>query len=340
MADTKKLKVLVIRFSSIGDIVLCSPVLRCLKQIPGKPVETHFLTKRSFASFVRNYPYIDKVYSLQDSLPEVIGGLKKENYDFVIDLHNNLRSMRVKMALGKPSKAFHKLNAQKWLLTNLKIDRMPEMHIVDRYMLTAQQLGIENDKQGLDFFIPDGEKVDPGQLPENFRNGFVGFVIGGTYATKRLPVHKMVSLCNQLHKPVVLLGGPEDRDTADEIVSKSKTEVFNACGKFSLNGSASLVEQAQVVVSHDTGLMHIAAAFNKPLASVWGNTVPQLGMYPYFPGKGQKPVSKIFEINNLRCRPCSKIGYSKCPKKHFKCMEDISQDAIARWVNDVLKSLR
>lgn len=333
MLENKKRKVLVIRFSSIGDIVLCTPVLRCLKQIAGTETEVHFLTKKSFAGFMRHNPHVDKVHVLEGSLSAVIRDLKAEQFDFIVDLHNNLRSLRVKWALRRPARSFRKLNPQKWLLTTFKHNRMPDVHIVDRYMEAAAPLGIVNDGKGLDFFIPEKDKIKPEDLPQGFQQGFTGFVIGGTYATKRLPAEKIISICNKVDSPVILLGGPEDAAAGDEIAQACGPKVFNACGKFSLNGSASLVAQSKAIISHDTGLMHIAAAFNKPIASVWGNTVPELGMYPYLPQKQEtKNPSKIFEVKGLDCRPCSKIGYNSCPKKHFRCMMDMNEDEIVRWV--------
>ncbi len=336
MSEKKTKKVLVIRFSSIGDIVLCSPVLRCLKKITHTSVETHLLTRKSFVSFTSNYPYIDKVIAFDNNMGNILKVLKQENYDFVLDLHNNLRSLRIKRALGRPSRSFNKLNIEKWLLTNFKIDRMPRIHIVDRLMEAARPLGIKNDEKGLDFFIPEKDKVWTESLPVNFRNGYIGFVIGGTYATKRLPAEKIIEICKKTHKPVVLLGGPEDKETGDFIASEAGEKVFNACGKYALNQSASLVEQAHAIISHDTGLMHIAAAFGLPVASVWGNTVPELGMYPYFASNHNAATqSQIFEIKNLSCRPCSKIGYNKCPKKHFRCMKEISAGEVADWANGI-----
>jgi ADP-heptose:LPS heptosyltransferase len=333
MLEKRKIKVLVIRLSSIGDIILCSPVLRCLKKIQGTEIETHLLTKKSYLSFTSNYLYVDKIYAVEKGLRQVIKELKKNEYDFVLDLHNNLRTLRVRRALGKPSGAFHKLNIEKWLLTNFKIDRLPRIHIVDRLMDAAKPLGIENDGFGLDFFIPKRDRVDLKSLPTKFQKGYTGFVIGGTYATKRLPADKIIDICRKLDKPVILLGGPEDKDTGDFIAYQSGDKVLNSCGSYSLNQSASLVEQAQTIISHDTGLMHIAAAFSKPIASVWGNTVPELGMYPYFPKEYPAENSRIFEIKPLYCRPCSKIGYNKCPQKHFRCMNEIPTQEIADWVN-------
>jgi len=309
-------KILIIRFSSIGDIVLTTPVIRCLKKQLN--AEVHYLTKASFKGMLNNNPHVDKVHTIDKEISkELIAQLKAENFDFVADLHHNLRTMRLKKTLNIPSKSFPKYNIQKWLLVNLKIDRMPDIHIVDRYMETISSLGVVNDMNGLDYFIPAASNVDLSLLPQDYTTGYVGLVIGGHHATKMMSTSKLIEVCERLKEPVLLLGGPEDTERGEEVVAAVGTKVFNACGKFKLDESASLVKQAKWIITHDTGLMHIAAAFKKRIVSVWGNTVPELGMYPYLAGS----ESKIVEIKGLSCRPCSKIGYSKCPKAHFKCME-------------------
>ena len=314
-------KILIIRFSSIGDIVLTTPVIRCLKKQLN--AEVHYLTKSSFKGILNNNPYVDKVHTIEKEISsELIAELKNENFDFIADLHHNLRTLRLKKALNISSKSFPKYNIQKWLLVNLKIDRMPQMHIVDRYMETVSSLGVVNDAKGLDYFIPETSKVDLSRLPEIQSNGYVGIVIGGKHATKMMPILKLIELCDSLSEPIVLLGGPEDKLRGEGIVKAVGVKVFNGCGQFKLDESASLVQQANWIITHDTGLMHIAAAFKKRIVSVWGNTVPELGMYPYLPD----PSSKIVQIKGLSCRPCSKIGYSKCPKSHFKCMEHAVSD--------------
>lgn len=267
---------------------------------------------------LNNNPYVDKVHTIDKEIDaELIQQLKSENFDFIADLHHNLRTLRLKKALKVASKSFSKLNIPKWLLVNLKINKMPDVHIVDRYLETVNHLGVKNDNEGLDYFIPQNSKVDVSRLPEQQAKGYVGVVIGGQHATKMMPVKKLIEVCENLIEPIVLLGGPEDATRGDEIVKAVGAKVFNACGKFKLDESASLVQQANWIITHDTGLMHIAAAFKKRIVSVWGNTVPELGMYPYM----SDPKSKIVEVKGLSCRPCSKIGFAKCPKTHFKCME-------------------
>ncbi len=308
---------MVLRFSSIGDIVLSSPVVRCLKRQIN--AEVHFLTKRQYEPILNPNPYIDRVFSFQKRVREVLPALKKEQYDWVIDLHHNLRSQRVKLSLYRPSRSFDKLNFEKWLLVNFKLNWLPGQSIVHRYMDTLGHLGVEYDGQGLDFFIPQDQEVNPAQLsPGLVPEGYVAFVIGATHATKRLPAAKIIEICRQLQTPVVLLGGSAEAEAGRRIASTAGAHVINLCGVLSLHQSASVVKQAAKVATHDTGLMHIAAALRKDIVSIWGNTVPEFGMYPFYPDGMNR--STIIEMQDLPCRPCSKIGYKRCPKKHFRCM--------------------
>lgn len=316
------MKILVIRFSSIGDIVLTSPVVRCLKQqLPDSKI--HFLTKKQFTSIVEPNPNIDKVFALESSLPAIIAELKKEKYDLIVDLHNNLRTLRVKQSLGVKSVAFDKLNVEKWLMTRFKVNKLPNLHIVDRYLETVKHLGVKNDQKGLDFFIKPKDEVVPTSISPELEKGYVAFAIGAQHATKRLPVEKIISICQKIDKPIVLLGGKTDEEAATQI-EKAVKHVVNTCSKLTVVQSASLIKQANAVITHDTGMMHIAAALKKKVISVWGNTIPEFGMYPYLPGEG----STIVEVKELPCRPCSKIGYDKCPKGHFKCMKEIDESQV------------
>ena len=345
------MKILIIRFSSIGDIVLTTPVIRCIKQqIPDADI--HYLTKPAYHSVLASNPYLTAIHLLQNNWQQTVNDLKKERFDYIIDLHNNLRSLRIKKALkGVKSHSFPKLNAQKWLLTAFKINVLPKVHIVNRYLDAARPLGVVNDGNGLDYYIANVDEVSYDRLPLSHCAGYIAVVIGATYNTKKLPLHKLKELCGLISYPMILLGGKEDEKKGDDIAAVNDIRIFNACGKFSLNESADLVRKARLVVTHDTGLMHIAAAFQKPIISVWGNTVPAFGMTPYYgqqnkwneasfasPGSHTKPQSVIAEVKKLYCRPCSKIGYNKCPLGHFKCMEKQDILSINRSVISLLSS--
>ena len=306
-------------------MVLTTPVVRCLKkQVPD--AEIHYLTKKQFVPVLEANPYIDKIYSIKEKITEVIGDLKKENYDQIIDLHKNFRSKGVISTLRKPFSTFSKINIQKWLIVNFKINRLPPVHIVDRYFQAVKKLGVNIDKEGLDYFIPEKDKVDLESLPVLFQKGYIGWVIGGKHNTKIYPEEKVIEVCKKINKPLILLGGPEDAEKGERIRQAVGEKILNSCGKYTLNQSASLVKQSDKIFTNDTGLMHIASAFKKEIFSFWGNTIPEFGMYPYLPGEEIK--SHILEMKNLRCRPCSKLGYNHCPKKHFDCMYRIDVDEL------------
>lgn len=318
------MKILILRFSSIGDIVLTTPVARCLKNQLG--AEVHYLTKQQYEPILAPNPYIDRVFTFQNKLGEVLRLLRQQRYDWIFDLHHNLRSLRVKWALRRPARAFDKLNPEKWLLVHTGINRLPERHIVDRYLDVARHLGITYDGQGLDYFIPPESEVRlPDLYPGLTEGRYIAFAIGATHATKRLPESRLIEVCQNLRSPVALLGGPGEAETGARVAALSGGRVLNLCGVLSLHQSASVIRQAGAVLTHDTGMMHIAAAFRKKIVSVWGNTVPEFGMYPFFPIGIQRNTS--MQVSGLSCRPCSKIGYAQCPKKHFHCMnaQDIAQ---------------
>lgn len=324
-------KILILRFSSIGDIVLTTPVLRCIKtQMP--EVEIHYATKKQYASILSSNPYIAKLHLFENKkLPVLMDDLAKEKFDLIIDLHNNLRTFLIKNNLNIASSSFRKINFQKWLMVKFKINRLPDKHIVDRYLETASELGIVNDGLGSDFFIHENDQVQINSLPQVFQHGYIAVVIGALHFTKKLPNEKIIELCRQINRPVILIGGKEDFENG-EFISASGENILNACGKYSIGQSASLLQQSIKVFTHDTGMMHIAAAFKKDIISVWGNTIPEFGMYPYYGNQRnleqQRIENKILEMKGLYCRPCSKIGFEKCPQGHFKCMMEIRFDSV------------
>jgi len=321
-------KILIIRFSSIGDIVLTTPVIRCIKK-QWPDVQLHYATKSVNNSLLASNPYIDKIHLLDNDMSDLIQRLKNENFDLIIDLHNNLRSRRITLSLGKSAEHVNKLNWKKWLFVNFKINILPPVHIVDRYFEAAKALNLKNDFEGLDFFLNENSDFQKLELPNAFKERYIAWVIGGKHFTKIFPSDKIINICSQLDIPIILLGDKDDK-ARGEIIAGELDNVFNAAGKFSLHESAAIIKNAQAVITNDTGLMHIAAAFKKKIVSIWGNTVSDFGMYPYLPQS--KYNFKIIEVQNLPCRPCSKIGFKKCPKKHFKCMNNINENEILQAV--------
>ena len=327
------MKLLIVRFSSIGDVVLTTPVVRCLKQqLPD--VTIHYITKKAFLPVLVNNPYIDRVITIEKSVDEVLEELKSEAYDYVIDLHHNVRTLRLKRALKTRSFAFPKENIRKFLLTQFKYNVLPKVHVVDRYFEAVKHLGVTSDGLGCEIVLTEKDRINLAEYQLREKQ-FLAVAMGAQFATKQLPVDLLVRCLATIAQPIVLLGGEMDSERAAAVVQALPTAtIVDLTGKLSLLQSTDITAKASVLLTGDTGLMHLASAMNTPIVSVWGNTVPDFGMYPYFPGN-QKQFS-IHEVPNLSCRPCSKIGYQSCPKKHFKCME--LQD-VAAIRKDVIERL-
>jgi ADP-heptose:LPS heptosyltransferase len=268
-------------------------------------------------------PYISKIHTLKDNWNEMMSELKSENFDFIVDLHRNLRSFQIKCGLRKPSSTVKKQNTVKWLMVNDKWfggRNLKVSHIVERYMDTVKPLGVTYDGKGLDYFISEKYQGISNLIPTRFlENGFVAIAVGSKHFTKQIPIEKIMELCQNTSENFVLLGDNDDKQKSENIVGAN---VFNACGILNLNQSAAVVQHSKYLTSGDTGLMHIAAALKKPIVSVWGSTVPEFGMYAFFP-KGMEHLNTVVQVENLECRPCSKLGYAQCPKGHFKCMMQI-----------------
>ncbi|MFT3702365.1 MAG: glycosyltransferase family 9 protein [Agriterribacter sp.] len=325
----RPLKFLVIRLSSIGDIVLTTPAIRCLKQqMPG--AEVHFLTKKKFQAVTIANPYIDKFHYFEDDFAATINAIRAEQYDYIIDLHKNLRTFRLYLETDTKTRwlSYRKLSIQKFLLTKMRINTMPAIHITQRCLNALLPLGIKDDGKGLDYFIPKDAVIKTDDLPLSHRMGYIAIVIGASYYTKKLPVDKLRELCKTIEHPVILVGGKEDNPEGEAIASVDPIKIYNACGKFSLNESADITRQAKLVISHDTGLQYIACAFQKKVLAIWGGTSPKLDVEPYY-GSQQNAKHTNFIVPDLPCQPCSNYGTRTCPKKHFKCMKLQNVQAIA-----------
>lgn len=325
------MRLLFIRFSSIGDIVLTSPAIRCAKmQIPG--VEIHFLTKASMKELVAFNPYINKVHCLEDSIESTVAPLKSIHFDYIIDLHHNQRTWRIKRALGVPAYSYKKLSIQKWLLALTKINLLPPTHVCERYIQTLAAFGVINDGKGLDYFLPTSDFVVESILPSQFHAGYTALVIGASYKTKKMPIEKWLELVEKIKGPMVVVGDKSDHENAQILAAAFPEKVFNACGNYSLNESALFIKKSSLVISHDTGFLHVAVAFNKPTITIWGATSPVLQFEAYYAKDAQtKRMNAI--VPNLSCQPCSKQGGHRCPKGHFNCMNLQDTNDIAAFAN-------
>ena len=156
---------------------------------------------------IRGNPFIDKIHILDGNMYALLQSLKVEQFDYILDLHRNFRSLRVRSSLKIMSFTVDKINLAKFIMIRFKVNRLPEKHIVDRYMATTRMFDVTNDGKGLDYFIPAEEEVELSSLPESFRSGYIALVVGAMHATKQMPVEKMINICRELDLPVILLGG-------------------------------------------------------------------------------------------------------------------------------------
>ena len=312
------MKVLIIRLSSIGDIVLTSPIIRCVKNQLSN-AEIHFLTKENYLSLIAHNPHIYKVHRLKDNdLKGLINDLKKEKYDIVIDLHKNLRTYRIKKALNAQWYTFNKLNFKKWLFVNFKIDLLPNLHIIDRYFEGLKSLQISNDNQGIEYHMPDQIRVDLDSYNLK-KNQYYVISLGATYFTKQIPNGVLLSLFKRLkNTPIVLIGaGTADIKKAETIINNTEhKKIINLCNKLSIDESAYVIKHAKTIITGDTGMMHIASSFDLNIVTLWGNTHPKFGMYAY--ASYDRIQNHLVDIP---CHPCSKLGSGDCPRGHFNCMK-------------------
>jgi len=324
------LKILIIRLSSIGDIVLTTPVLRCIKNQQAD-ITIHYLLKKKFKEVLIHNPYIDTFHYYEDNLWSLLFQLKKEKFDYIIDLHNNIRSHIISFFLCKKTYRLNKQTIHKWRIVQFKDITNPIKHITKRYLDVVNPLGIIDDGGGLEFYF-DQENDKSAVIKNSFHPNYIVLVIGALKKTKQLPTNKLLAICKHISYPIVLIGGKAEKSIAEKIKIECGDKIYNTVGDYNILESASIIKNAQLIITPDTGMMHIAAAFGKIIISIWGNTVPEFGMSPYLPND----KNHIIEVKKLACRPCSKIGYNECPQGHFKCMNDINIDTISAIIKSVI----
>ncbi len=342
-------KILIIRLSSIGDIILSSPLIRCLRnKFPNSQID--FLVRNDYSDLVKYNPHLSKVIGFDirggfNSLKQLTRQLKQENYSIVLDIHNSLRSRYIRH-FSKP-KSVHivdKRTAARFCLINFKRNLyQKDIPVAERYLETAKELIVENDKKGLEIFIHDNHQNKIAEKLLQVRSSDIKLIVGvapsAKHNTKKWQADKYVELLARLVSEqdalVLAFGGIEDKKEIDDIVNKVneitiKQAAINFAGELSLLENAAAFDYCNVVITNDTGLMHLAAARKKKVVALFGPTVREFGFFPY----GTENI--VVEDKTLSCRPCSHIGSKTCPKKHFKCMQDISSEKVYTEVKHIL----
>ena len=315
-------KILIIRLSSLGDILLTTPIIRSLKKrTPNISIDV--LIKEEYSDVLKLNTHIDNLYyfSKDERLnSKLLESLRLNNYDFVIDLQNNLRSRKITKTLNKNTSRFYKHSFDKFLLVNFKINRLKSSEAIpNRYAKTIEEFVL--DDRGLDIFT---DKF-PGKNLIG-KNSFIGFCPGARHFTKRWPKEYFIELGDSLVKAgftILLFGGSIDRKLCSEI-SKSINGSIDISNDNDLLQTAADMKLCKAIICNGSGLMHVASAVNTNGVAIFGSTVKEFGFTPY------KCKNLILENNSLTCRPCSHIGRNDCPKKHFNCMNSIKPDFVLK----------
>jgi heptosyltransferase-2 len=303
-------KILIIRLSSLGDIILTFPLLKKLRQkYPDSKI--HFLTKSRFAELVSLNPNVDRIIQMDDSLKNTRKEVKKENYDLIIDIHKNFRSIFLSSFNAKKVLRYSKENFKKFLLVKLKINLFKEViPVYKKYLLTLKTLlSSDTDYQ---FTISDLKFVKKRIYEEKY----VVVAPASRHFTKTYPAEKFIEFINKNSKERFVLVG-DDTEGENNICSdiESKCEnVINKCGKLNMTELANIIYNSEYVICNDSAILHLSEALGKRVVAIFGSTVKEFGFFP------QLKESKVLEVKGLKCRPCTHIGRDSCPEGHFKCM--------------------
>lgn len=332
--------------SSIGDIILTSPLIRQLRKLyPDAAID--FVVRREFAGLLESHPDIQRVISIDVKEQGALQNLKKDirnsHYDVILDLHRNFRSIYLSVYRGHPPiLAIRKNQMKRFLLVKFKLDIYPKSanefrSVPEKYLQAARPLGVDVKDQVLSLHLPEAEKEKADATWQQLaREGFqVVMAPGARHFTKRWPPQYYGELIRRLHTEkgwkTLLVGGPDERPLANEIREIAGADIVrNLCGEVSLLQTLAMIRKAPRFLSNDSGLMHVAAAFQRPQIAIFGSTVQSLGFFPL------NPNARVLEVPSLSCRPCSHIGRNECPKGHFKCMMDVAPATVYDALSNTL----
>jgi heptosyltransferase-2 len=329
------MKCLVIIESSFRHLLLATPLIRCLKQQLQHSM-VHIVIKETLKEVLAHHKYIDASYFFKKSPAELITTLQEEAYDKIIDLQNDSESKKLCKALKLPALAVSQHRFQKFVLTNLKWNVMPDGHVVDQYFKTISTLGVKNDGKGLDFFISPHEETKQSDIPASHHAGYIALAIGSTHPTNKLSTYKLQEISQEVQHPIIIIGDKMDYSEGDAVAQVDPIKIYNACGKFTLQENADLLLKSRMVITYDSDYMQLAAALKKPIITIWGSTTPSLLKYVYYGDNYSIIKSNDVQVEGLWCRPCTTVGKERCPQGHFKCMKMIDVQKLVMQVHQYL----
>jgi heptosyltransferase-2 len=359
-----KEKFLIIRLSSMGDVILTSALIRSIKNsFPDSEID--FVTDKAFFEVLKHNPHLNKII-LYDKTKTIAENnlLKNElSADYkIIDLQNNIRSLNFRKGLGSEISQMEKRRFQKLFLIHFKKNLFEKVAIPELYIKTAEKFGVKNDEKGLEIWLENEKKLNNNYIPEvrfsNFikqnrqKNRIFAVALGAKHKTKQwLPEYfaeLIVMLFQKYEADFYLLGGKEDTEVCQKVAALVKSKVainhlenikiIDNSGKTSILETANLLNECDLLITNDTGVMHIGAARYLPIVAIFGSTSPILGFAPYYGKLIDTKLAEICELD-LKCRPCTHIGKSKCPKKHFKCMKELTPELVFEKANSLINSL-
>lgn len=294
----------------MGDIILSFPLLKKLKEKFPK-AKLHFLTKENYEDVVKLSPYVDSIKLYGESISELRTEIKSENYDLILDIHKNYRSIYASIYNGKKIKRYNKENLKKFLLVKFKKNLFKEIiPVFKKYLMTAEEYLDKDDYEftvsGLNF-----------SSERKIQGSYIVLSPSSKHFTKTYPAEKFIDFIGRYpEKEFIIVGEDTEKDRTICSYIKSKClNTKNLCGKLSIDELANVIYYSDFVICNDSAILHLAEALGKKVISVFGSTVKEFGFFP------QLKDSRVFEIKNLYCRPCTHIGLDKCPEKHFMCMD-------------------
>ena len=337
-------KFLIIRFSSIGDIILTTPLIRCLRAaFPNAQID--FLVKKEFAVVLSGNPHINNIITFdktdsRNQLRQIRMQVQLTRYSMIFDIQKNIRSIMIGVGSRTGIAGFSKKLLARELLIRFKINIYKEIKPVYlRYFEAVETLGVRYDGKGTEVFPAEQETyavealLAQNHIPRD--KPLLVAAPGAQWETKRWTTEGFATaadtFCNQTGAYTVLIGGPGDVETCTLMQAQMKTPSLNLAGKLSLMGSAALLGKAAMVITNDTGMLHMAQAMKAAVVAVFGPTTRELGFFPL------PENSRVAEIE-LSCRPCTQKGLHLCPKKHFRCMNDLRPELVSQLAAELFQA--
>lgn len=323
--------ILIVRFSSMGDIVLTTPAIRALRRaFPEARID--YVTKRQFAGLLTNNPRLTSVHAY-DSRSGIAGlrALGREfrgrRYDLLVDLHNNQRT-RLLALLARPRRIarYAKYRIRRTLLvkTGLNLYPRPIEQVPDRYLRPLKPFGVMADHDGLELFPTAAERARAAALLDDAGVAADDLVIGlgpaASFPLKQWPVERFAEVGRELARRygarIALFGGPDDVELLRPLMSEIPNRPLLLCGSLTMMESAAALARCALFVGNDTGAAHIASAMGCKVVTIFGPTAEELGFYPY------QAASEVVSLP-LPCRPCTPTGQGRCAFGTHACLRDL-----------------